>query len=165
MFLGLDADSFDLDSIIKSYVRRGNIGLTYVDFMSLHRFINDLFFGQEGLEKAGCKEEQNETGLMKVFKVFNAGGGGDMAFTVNLSPAFTRLHYSQKFPSHSIIHNNHNGLALQLPPVKSPSIRVRVSSPSYLFQDFYVNAVPLIFSMDLNYEIYMEEEPDLDLVG
>ncbi|KAI3810075.1 hypothetical protein L1987_19682 [Smallanthus sonchifolius] len=104
-----------------------------------------------------------------------------MAFTVNLnlSPSFTRLHYhqsSQKSPSpsspHSAIHNNHGGLALQPSPVESPPVRVRVSPPSDPRQDFYVNLglavrtlrhdLPLIFSTDLNYEIYRDDITFID---
>lgn len=104
-----------------------------------------------------------------------------MAFTVipNLSPpTFTRLHHyqsSHKSPnsssslssSHSSIHHTHGGLPLQSPSVESPPVRVRVSPPPDPRQDFYVNLglavrtlrhdLPLIFSTDLNYEIYRDD--------
>ncbi|KAI3682797.1 hypothetical protein L1987_83046 [Smallanthus sonchifolius] len=74
--LGLDADASDLDSIIKSYIRPGNAGLTYDDFVTLHRSINDLFFGLEDVEETGCKEEQDEADLTEAFKVFDENGDG-----------------------------------------------------------------------------------------
>lgn len=99
-----------------------------------------------------------------------------MAFTVipNLSPpTFTRLHLhqsSQKPPSssssHSATHHNYNGVSVQS-SVETPPVRVRVTPPSDPRQDFYVNLglavrtlrhdLPLLFSTDLNYEIYRYE--------
>ncbi|KAK1440094.1 hypothetical protein QVD17_05919 [Tagetes erecta] len=99
------------------------------------------------------------------------------SFTVipNLSPPFTRLHLhqsSQKSPSssHSAIHHNHAAaaaFALQPSSVESPPVRLRVSPPSDPRQDFYVNLglavrtlrhdLPLIFTTDLNYEIYRDD--------
>ncbi|KAL4554508.1 hypothetical protein LXL04_039339 [Taraxacum kok-saghyz] len=98
-----------------------------------------------------------------------------MAFTVipNLSPpSFTRLHLhksqSSSSPSpssHSVTHNIHGG-GLQS-CVESPPVRVRVSPPTDPRHDFYVNLglavrtlrhdLPLIFSTDLNYEIYRDD--------
>ncbi|KAI7735601.1 hypothetical protein M8C21_030764 [Ambrosia artemisiifolia] len=104
-----------------------------------------------------------------------------MAFTVilNLSPTFTRLHLnnqssssSQKpslSPSYSTIHHNATCLPLQSSSssVESPPVCVRVSPPSDPRQDFYVNLglavrtlrhdLPLIFSTDLNYDIYRDD--------
>ncbi|KAJ0734128.1 putative NTF2-like domain superfamily protein [Helianthus annuus] len=101
------------------------------------------------------------------------------SFTVilNLSPTFTRLHLHQSSqkssfspspsPSHSPIHHNPTCLALQSSSLESPPVRVRVSPPSDPRQDFYVNLglavrtlrhdLPLIFSTDLNYEIYRDD--------
>ncbi|XP_023737026.1 uncharacterized protein LOC111884955 [Lactuca sativa] len=99
-----------------------------------------------------------------------------MAFTVipNLSPpTFTRLHLhqsSQKPPSssssHSATHHNYNGVSVQS-SVETPPVRVRVTPPSDPRQDFYVNLglavrtlrhdLPLLFSTDLNYEIYRDD--------
>ncbi|KAI7745620.1 hypothetical protein M8C21_033466 [Ambrosia artemisiifolia] len=75
--LGLDTDVSDLNSIIKSYIRPGNTGLTYEDFVILHRSINDLFFSVEDEEDVGiCKEEQDERDLREAFKVFDEDGDG-----------------------------------------------------------------------------------------
>ncbi|KAL4577696.1 hypothetical protein LXL04_013807 [Taraxacum kok-saghyz] len=92
----------------------------------------------------------------------------------NLSPpSFTRLHLhksqSSSSPSpssHSVTHNIHGG-GLQS-SVESPPVRVRVSPPTDPRHDFYVNIglavrtlrhdLPLIFSTDLNYEIYRLNE-------
>ncbi|KAL4559640.1 hypothetical protein LXL04_031783 [Taraxacum kok-saghyz] len=93
-----------------------------------------------------------------------------MTFTVipNLSPpSFTRLHLHKSQPSsHSVTHNIHGG-GLQS-SVESPPVRVRVSPPTDPRHDFYVNIglavrtlrhdLPLIFSTDLNYEIYRLNE-------
>ncbi|MFS7901590.1 putative EF-hand domain pair protein CML [Helianthus anomalus] len=77
--LGLDANSPDLNTIISSHIRPGNTGLTYEDFVSLHRSINDLFFSVE--EEAGCKEEQDEADLKEAFKVFDENGDGFISAT------------------------------------------------------------------------------------
>ncbi|KAC9586109.1 hypothetical protein E3N88_45597 [Mikania micrantha] len=79
--LGLhtDTDASDLEAIIKSYVRPGNSGLTYDDFVILHRSINDLFFGC--VEEFGCKEEQDEADLTEAFKVFDENGDGFISAT------------------------------------------------------------------------------------
>lgn len=75
--LGLDTNASDLDTMIKSYVHPGNVGLTYEDFVTLHRSINDLFFGMDEVEEAvGSKEEQEEADLNEAFKVFDENGDG-----------------------------------------------------------------------------------------
>ncbi|KAI3769004.1 hypothetical protein L6452_00100 [Arctium lappa] len=102
-----------------------------------------------------------------------------MAFTVipNLSPpSFTRLHLHQSSlqhkssssssPSAAIHPTHHAHLPLQS-SVESPPVRVRVSPPRDPRQDFYVNLglavrtlrhdLPLLFSTDLNYEIYRDD--------
>ncbi|KAL8205591.1 hypothetical protein R6Q57_009142 [Mikania cordata] len=74
---------------------------------------------------------------------------------------------SSSSPSHYVIHRSHGGLALQSSSVESPAVCVRISPPSDPRQDFYVNLgvavrtlrhdLPLIFSKDLNYEIYRDD--------
>ncbi|XP_076893851.1 calcium-binding protein CAST-like [Bidens hawaiensis] len=75
--LGLDSNTSDLDTIIKSYVRPGNAGLTYDDFVKLHRSINDMLLF-EGLEEdVECnKEDREEADLTEAFKVFDENGDG-----------------------------------------------------------------------------------------
>ncbi|XP_076894049.1 calcium-binding protein CAST-like [Bidens hawaiensis] len=77
--LGLDSNTSqsDLDSIIKSYVRPGNAGLTYDDFVKLHRSINDMLFFEGVEDDVGCnKEDQDEADLTEAFKVFDENGDG-----------------------------------------------------------------------------------------
>ncbi|KAJ9543015.1 hypothetical protein OSB04_022722 [Centaurea solstitialis] len=78
IILGLDTDISDLDSMIKSYVRPGNSGLTYEDFVSLHRSIDDLVFGGavDHVEQEESKEEQEEADLTEAFKVFDENKDG-----------------------------------------------------------------------------------------
>ncbi|KVI03239.1 calcium-binding protein CAST [Cynara cardunculus var. scolymus] len=77
ILLGLETDISDLDSMIKSYIRPGNAGLTYDDFVSLHRSIDDLVFGLEDVQEAvGSKEEQEEADLTEAFKVFDENKDG-----------------------------------------------------------------------------------------
>ncbi|KAI3525790.1 hypothetical protein L1887_04882 [Cichorium endivia] len=81
MLLGLDANMSDLESMIKSYINPGNAGLTYDDFVNLHRSINDLFFGLEDVQENGTKEEQEESDLTEAFKVFDEDGDGFISAT------------------------------------------------------------------------------------
>ncbi|XP_076934056.1 calcium-binding protein CAST-like [Bidens hawaiensis] len=77
--LGLDsnASQSDLDTITKSYVRPGNAGLTYDDFVKLHRSINDMLFFEGAEDDVGCnKEDQHEADLTEAFKVFDENGDG-----------------------------------------------------------------------------------------
>ncbi|KAK9057830.1 hypothetical protein SSX86_022668 [Deinandra increscens subsp. villosa] len=93
--LGLDSDASDLDSIIRSYVRPGNDGLTYEDFVKLHRSINDLFFGVEGVEEAElCKEERDEADLTEAFKVFDENGDGFIS-AVELQKVLGKLGFTE----------------------------------------------------------------------
>ncbi|KAJ9562686.1 hypothetical protein OSB04_007846 [Centaurea solstitialis] len=104
-----------------------------------------------------------------------------MAFTVipNLSPpSFTRLHLhnhqsllhnksSSSSSNSTAIHHNHHHSQLPLQSVEPPPVRGRVSPPRDPRQDFYVNLglavrtlrhdLPLLFSTDLNYEIYRDD--------
>ncbi|KAF7144364.1 hypothetical protein RHSIM_Rhsim05G0234300 [Rhododendron simsii] len=79
--LGLDADMSELDSMVKSHIKPGSIGLQFEDFESLHRSLNDAFFGiDEDMGGGGDKEEkacqQAESDLSEAFKVFDEDGDG-----------------------------------------------------------------------------------------
>lgn len=100
--LGLDTDLSELDSMVKSYIQPGNLGLCFQDFEALHRSINDLFFGNIGaasLEQQADQQEhdeqeetttttttvpggseqqkqQEEADLTEAFKVFDEDGDG-----------------------------------------------------------------------------------------
>ncbi|KAH7865737.1 hypothetical protein Vadar_010501 [Vaccinium darrowii] len=83
--LGLDADMSELDSMVKSHIKPGNKGLQFEDFESLHRSLNDTFFGIDEEEDmcqggGGDQEEkacqQAESDLSDAFKVFDEDGDG-----------------------------------------------------------------------------------------
>jgi calcium-binding protein CML len=85
--LGLETDLSDLDFTVKSFIRQGNIGLQFEDFISLHQSLNDTYFGNggddEAAAEAGGKEEetksilsQEESDLSEAFKVFDEDGDG-----------------------------------------------------------------------------------------
>ncbi|XWS09535.1 hypothetical protein CRYUN_Cryun40dG0093000 [Craigia yunnanensis] len=82
--LGLQTDLSDLDSIIKSFIKAGNIGLTYDDFDALHQSLDQTFFGldsEENIEEeAEAVEEEAkmspESDLTEAFKVFDEDGDG-----------------------------------------------------------------------------------------
>ncbi|KAF2533240.1 hypothetical protein F2Q70_00032850 [Brassica cretica] len=64
--LGLDADLSDLKSTVESYIQPGNTGLDFDDFTSLHKTLDESFFG-------GSAEEAD---LVEAFKVFDENGDG-----------------------------------------------------------------------------------------
>ncbi|KAK4771244.1 hypothetical protein SAY87_031776 [Trapa incisa] len=73
--LGLDADLSDLDSTITAHIRPGTSGLLFDDFVSLHRWLDDTFFGscEEHLANSNAQEESD---LSEAFKVFDEDGDG-----------------------------------------------------------------------------------------
>ncbi|XP_052171808.1 calcium-binding protein CML42 [Diospyros lotus] len=79
--LGLDAEVSELDSMVSSHITPGKAGLQFEDFESLHRSLNDVFFGigdnvlEESEEEMG-KACQDETELSEAFKVFDENGDG-----------------------------------------------------------------------------------------
>ncbi|KAL1808075.1 hypothetical protein DCAR_0727476 [Daucus carota subsp. sativus] len=74
--LGLDADPSEIDSMISSYVKPGNQGLTFEDFEALHQSLNNAFFA-DGQEDAPVSEEESqESDLSEAFKVFDEDGDG-----------------------------------------------------------------------------------------
>ncbi|TKY65629.1 Calcium-binding protein CML42 [Spatholobus suberectus] len=70
--LGLDADVAELESMTRSYIRPGNEGLAYEDFVALHESIGDAYFGFARNEE----EAQQESDLWEAFKVFDEDGDG-----------------------------------------------------------------------------------------
>lgn len=70
--LGLDADVAELESMTRSYIRPGNEGLTFEDFVSLHESLGDAYFGFVQDED----EKQQESDLWEAFKVFDENGDG-----------------------------------------------------------------------------------------
>lgn len=81
--LGLEADLPDLESTVESFIRPGNLGLRYEDFVSLHQSLNDTFFGNlsEAAAAAAAEAEeerlaQEESDLSEAFKVFDEDGDG-----------------------------------------------------------------------------------------
>lgn len=72
--LGLRADLSDLDSMVRPYVQKGNLGLTYQDFEALHRSLNDVFFRDPIPDVASDVEEESD--LCEAFKVFDEDGDG-----------------------------------------------------------------------------------------
>ncbi|CAL0328381.1 unnamed protein product [Lupinus luteus] len=71
--LGLDADLTELEAITRSFIKPGNEGLTYEDFVALHESLGDTYFGIGDVEE---NEEQEESDLREAFKVFDENGDG-----------------------------------------------------------------------------------------
>ncbi|KAE8098973.1 hypothetical protein FH972_016992 [Carpinus fangiana] len=81
--LGLETDVADLDATVKSFIREGNVGLQFEDFISLHQSLNDTYFGYGDDGDQACNEEetesklsQEESDLSEAFKVFDEDGDG-----------------------------------------------------------------------------------------
>lgn len=101
--LGLEAEFADLESTVMSFIRPGNIGLTFNDFQLLHQSLNETYFGCEdddgGVEDQNTKAKtkrkaeatsplpegngdenrmmsQEESDLSEAFKVFDEDGDG-----------------------------------------------------------------------------------------
>lgn len=89
--LGLEADPSEIESMVRSYIRPGNTGLTFHDFEALHQSLDDTFFrnddnGGEAAaaaddKKCDCTAEaesssQEEADLTEAFKVFDENGDG-----------------------------------------------------------------------------------------
>ncbi|XP_077236973.1 calcium-binding protein CML42-like [Tasmannia lanceolata] len=78
--LGLEADTTELESMVKNYIKPGKFGLEYEDFESLHRSLGDTLFG--GMDDHGVKASnasvgaQEESDLSEAFKVFDEDGDG-----------------------------------------------------------------------------------------
>ncbi|TXG57477.1 hypothetical protein EZV62_015306 [Acer yangbiense] len=78
--LGLDADLSELESTVVSYIKPGNGGLGFEDFVSLHRSLDNALFGCDddecGDEGITDMSEQEESDLTEAFKVFDVNGDG-----------------------------------------------------------------------------------------
>lgn len=83
--LGLEAEVGELESTIRAYVKPGNQGLTFEDFVALHRSIDNVFFGLGENDrdcdlKASSPNEEDkeveESDLSEAFKVFDEDGDG-----------------------------------------------------------------------------------------
>ncbi|KAK7340095.1 hypothetical protein VNO77_20789 [Canavalia gladiata] len=70
--LGLDADVAELESMTSSYIKPGNEGLAFDDFVALHESLGDTYFGLLENEE----EAQHESDLWEAFKVFDENGDG-----------------------------------------------------------------------------------------
>ncbi|XP_042475827.1 calcium-binding protein CML42 [Macadamia integrifolia] len=91
--LGLEADPSEVESMVRSYIRPGNTGLTFEDFEALHQSLDQTFFGkdnnnnkddgeaadEDGTCDCGSDAEsssQEEEDLTEAFKVFDENGDG-----------------------------------------------------------------------------------------
>ncbi|CAE6185745.1 unnamed protein product [Arabidopsis arenosa] len=76
--LGLNADLSDLKSTVESYIQPGNTGLNFDDFSSLHKTLDDSFFGgacgEENEDSSSSAEDESD--LAEAFKVFDENGDG-----------------------------------------------------------------------------------------
>ncbi|KAK9070024.1 hypothetical protein SSX86_010423 [Deinandra increscens subsp. villosa] len=85
ILLGLDTNMNELDSIIRTFIQPGNTGLTFDDFQSLHKEIDDLFFRLDDNDDLSNQDEdheetdggkQEEVDMTEAFKVFDEDGDG-----------------------------------------------------------------------------------------
>ncbi|GKV04279.1 hypothetical protein SLEP1_g16455 [Rubroshorea leprosula] len=78
--LGLEADLSDLDLTIKSFVKPGNQGLNFEDFVALHQSLDETLFGFDSKEEEAVEStaaiSQEESDLTEAFKVFDEDGDG-----------------------------------------------------------------------------------------
>ncbi|XP_074322561.1 calcium-binding protein CAST-like [Apium graveolens] len=74
--LGLEADPSEIDSMISSYVKPGNPGLTFEDFEALHQSLNNAFFADDNENAALTEQDSQESDLSEAFKVFDEDGDG-----------------------------------------------------------------------------------------
>ncbi|KAF8096112.1 hypothetical protein N665_0317s0018 [Sinapis alba] len=76
--LGLNADLSDLLSTVESYIQPGNTGLNFDDFSSLHKTLDDSFFGGAGDndDDDTSSTAAEESDLAEAFKVFDENGDG-----------------------------------------------------------------------------------------
>lgn len=77
--LGLEADLVDVKSTVESFIRPGNLGLRFEDFVSLHQSLNDTYFGDLEEPATAAEQEklsQEEADLSEAFKVFDEDGDG-----------------------------------------------------------------------------------------
>ncbi|KAL9254597.1 Calcium-binding protein CML42-like protein [Drosera capensis] len=100
VLLGLDSDPSQsaLDSIVKSFIKDDNAGLTFDDFVALHKSLDEVFFeADDGKVSQGQRHQRHDSGidfdviaeeeeeerlaqeesdLSEAFKVFDEDGDG-----------------------------------------------------------------------------------------
>ncbi|XP_019186611.1 PREDICTED: calcium-binding protein CML42-like [Ipomoea nil] len=77
--LGLNTDLSEVDSMIRSFIKDGNDGLTFDDFEALHRSLDNVFFGCDEAGEDGeeaISKAQEETEMKEAFRVFDEDGDG-----------------------------------------------------------------------------------------
>uniref|UniRef100_A0A1J3DDX1 Calcium-binding protein CML42 n=1 Tax=Noccaea caerulescens TaxID=107243 RepID=A0A1J3DDX1_NOCCA len=74
--LGLNADLADLKTTVESYIQPGNTGLNFDDFSSLHKTLDDSFFGGACDDSSPESAAEDESDLAEAFKVFDENGDG-----------------------------------------------------------------------------------------
>lgn len=74
--LGLNADLTELKSTVESYIQPGNTGLNFDDFSSLHKTLDDSFFGGACGGEESDDSSSDESDLAEAFKVFDENGDG-----------------------------------------------------------------------------------------
>ncbi|CAH8355219.1 unnamed protein product [Eruca vesicaria subsp. sativa] len=74
--LGLNANLTDLKSTVESYIQPGNAGLNFEDFSSLHKTLDDCFFGGDDDLSSPAAAAADESDLAEAFKVFDENGDG-----------------------------------------------------------------------------------------
>ncbi|OWM81586.1 calcium-binding protein CML42-like [Punica granatum] len=73
--LGLNTELSELKSSIASHIQPGNSGMLFDDFVSLHKWLDDTFFGNSDGFVAD-ENSQDESDLCEAFKVFDEDGDG-----------------------------------------------------------------------------------------
>nr|XP_043637790.1 calcium-binding protein CML42-like [Erigeron canadensis] len=126
ILLGLDTNRNELDSIIKTFIQPGNTGLTFDDFRSLHKEIDDLFFrlgdsedlgnpNEDNDEAASSDGKQEEADLTEAFKVFDEDGDGYISAT-ELQTVLVKLGFAEGNEMRRVemmissVDRNHDGL-------------------------------------------------------
>ncbi|KAI3759973.1 hypothetical protein L1987_50360 [Smallanthus sonchifolius] len=106
ILLGLDTNMNELDSVIKTFIRDGNTGLTFDDFQALHKEIDDLFFRLDDSDDLDNRDEDNgdvagddggkqeEVDLTEAFKVFDEDGDGFISAT-ELQTVLVKLGFAE----------------------------------------------------------------------
>ncbi|GLT51177.1 hypothetical protein SLA2020_246060 [Shorea laevis] len=77
--LGLEMDLSDLDLTVKSFVKSGNMGLKFDDFVELHQSLDETLFGfgsEEEVVTQSTLKMLQESDLTEAFKVFDKDGDG-----------------------------------------------------------------------------------------
>lgn len=77
--LDLEMDLSDLDLTVKSFVKHGNMGLKFDDFVELHQSLDETPFGFDSEEEAETQSTLKmlqESDLTEAFKVFDKDGDG-----------------------------------------------------------------------------------------